>query len=356
MDANLAYQLKQSAPSEARQGFDSSTSYFSSGSSGDPQRDDLVYKVEQQIEQVLHPGFKDVSYGMAQSLTDTLYSAAGEQPTPSRREALDYFDSNFMNREMKRVKGNITQYVRDAFDLEDPLEINKKRRNIYRKIDKHGLSEAVDAARPWKQTGLDELENRLYKGSSLGPEKVESTLTSTLSGYRDKLHPQLYDDLNSRIKQSSAAIAENVSDYMPTPVNRLKEIFASTDGMTKYSDARDTFERQIVYDALTAAEFDKNKAASYLGDSLRTLNRKIAELGLDEETENKSKIKEKERSNVISMEDAIKKKIDEIAQEENIPEGAVDEIERFQQLVREYNAKRDSERERKTGQQLSRSA
>lgn len=362
MEANPAYQMQQqpqALPREAREGFDSSTSYFSNPVN-DGKRDDLVYKVEQQIDETLQPGFRDVSYGMAQSLTDTIYSAAGQQQFPSRREALDYFDRNFLNREITRVKGNITQYVRDAFDLDDPLEINKKRRNIYRKIGKHGLGEAVDAARPWKQTSQDELEDRLYKGPSLGAEQVESTLTSTLAGYRDKLHPQLYDTLSDRIKESSAVIAQNVSNYMPTPANRLKEIFATTEGMTKYDSARTTFERHIVYDALAAAEFDKNKAAKYLGDSLRTLNRRIAELGLEEEL-TKQEEAGPEEGKVISMEDAIKKKMGELAEADELPadvaEGAVDEIERFQQLVREYNSKREAERERRQkAQQSPRSA
>ncbi|MBW2971532.1 hypothetical protein KY359_00720 [Candidatus Woesearchaeota archaeon] len=337
MEANTAYDI---AKETAREGLDSSTSYFSRPRRHETKddRQQLVYRIQREIDEQIQPPLKDISYGFAQGLTDMLYTTGEEQDCFSRRDALDYFDRSFMQRELKRVKGNITQYVRDALGAEDEREINNLRRNVYRQIDRYGLDRFIDAARPWKQAPLEDKLGTDY----MQPEKVETTLTSVLSGYKSIIQPTVYDDISTRIKEKSPLIAEKISPYMPTPANRLNEIMDTTKGVTNYSEARTIFERQVIYDALDAAGFDKKKAAEYLGDSLRTLNRRIAELGIEEQARKEEREKENPPDNVVRIDEFVQKKL-----EPDKPPEAVGEIERFHQLVREYNAKRGAERERK---------
>ncbi len=312
-------------------------------------KEELAYRVEEEIDTELSPPFRDVSHSLAQGLTQTLYSAGENHTYPTRRQALEqHFEKPFMERELRRVKGNITQYVRDAFDLDDPTEINKKRRNVYRQIEEHGLKDIVDASRPWKQS---ELEEKLYTGPKIEPGTVESTLTGTLAGYKDTIHPTIYQDLNDRIREKAPSIAERVSEYLPTPDKRLRHIFETTEGITIYDKAKNVFERQVVYDALDAAGWDKKKAAGYLGDSLRTLNRRIAELGIGKEDDQGNPAEEEARKdNMVQMEDFVRDRQEKTGQGQ-MPEGAVDEIERFQQLVRQYNEKREAERLRREGKE-----
>ncbi|MBU2561800.1 MAG: hypothetical protein KKD17_05880 [Nanoarchaeota archaeon] len=328
MQANLAYDISQDS---AREGFDSSTSYFSSN---DNKKEELAYLIGKEIDAEIQPPLRDISHGFTQGLTDLIYTSSKDEPFPTRRQALDYFDQSFMQRELKRVKGNITQYTRDALGAEDESEVNNLRRNVYRQIEKYSLGSLVDAARPWKQTPLEDTISLNY----LQPERVETTLTGVLSGYKSVIQPALYDDISARIKERSPAIAEKISPYLPTQTNRLNNLFSVTEGVTNYQEARATFERQLVYEALEAAGFDKSRAARYLGDSLRTLNRRIAELGVEEQ----AKTEERKQDNVVRIDEFVQRKL-----EPDKPAAAVSEIERFQQLVREYNAKREAEREKR---------
>jgi len=299
-------------------------------------RSQLASMIEQEVAQEISPPLSDISHGFAQGLTDMLYSEGANQPHHSRRESLDYFDKSFMERELKRVYGNIAQYTRDALGATDDREVNNLRRNVYRQIEQHGLGGFVDEARPWKPKGL---EDRFDQDNYLAPQKIETALTSTLSGYKELIQPKLYDDLTARIRDKAPVLAEKISDYAPTPLNRLKDIFSTTEGMRKYDEAKSVFERQVIYDALSASGFDKKRAAEYLGDSLRTLNRRIEELGIQQE---QSKASEQKEAKVIVIEEVINKN-----EQQNPPQAAVSEIERFQQLVREYNSKRAVEREKK---------
>ncbi|MBN1544329.1 hypothetical protein JW898_02600 [Candidatus Woesearchaeota archaeon] len=336
MEANTAYRISQYP---AREGSDSSTSYFCRADSDhERKKKELTYMIRKEIDAEIHPHLREISHRFAQGITDLLYTSGREEPFPTRRQTLDYFDRSFMQRELRRVKGNITQYARDALGAVDEGEVNNLRRNVYRQIEKYGLGGLVDAARPWKQTPLEDTINLNY----VKPDKVETTLTGVLSGYKNVINPGLYDDISARIKEKAPVIAERISPYAPTPENRLKDIMGTTEGVRSYTGARQTFERQVVYDALSAAGFDKSKAAKYLGDSLRTLNRRIAELGMEEQARKGEQTNEMPRDNVVRIDEFVQKKL-----EPDMPPRAVGEIERFQQLVREYNARRESAREKK---------
>ncbi|MFH1064185.1 MAG: helix-turn-helix domain-containing protein [Candidatus Woesearchaeota archaeon] len=315
----------------------SSGDFSSRYSAGNRNREELAYRIEKEISSELQPPLQDMMYGMARSLTDTIYSASAEQQFPTRKESMDYFDKQFMGREIRRVKGNLTQYVRDAFGTEDDREVNNLRRNVYRKVERYGLGDIVDEARPWKNTLLDD---KIANATYLKPDSVENSLASALSSYKEIIQPSLYDSMSSMIKEKAPVIAERLAGYMPTPANRLNQMLQSTEGITNYKEASHVFEKQLVYGALEAAGFDKNKAAGYLGDSLRTLNRRIEELGIDAKPQ-KGQARE---AKVVSIEDSVKSKDSDKA---SAPENAVNEMERFQQLVIQYNSKRESERKRK---------
>lgn len=302
-------------------------------------RNDLAYRVENDIESTIQPPLKDISYGFAQKLTDMMYSKSEEETFPTRKDALNYFDRRFMERELTRVKGNITQYVRDAHGAADDRQINNLRRNVYRQIEKHGLHDLVNAARPWKQAQhSDDLDSKTY----IAAEKIESTLSNALTGYRDIIQPNVYDNISTSIKEKSGMLAEKISEYAPTPANRLKEVMQSTAGITSYKEAKAVFEKQVVYDALEAAKWDKKKAARYLGDSLRTLNRKITELGIEQKVEEKGQDRD---SSVVRIEDHIKQRESKAC--EDRPANTVSDVERLKQLIAQYNEKREAERMRK---------
>jgi hypothetical protein len=122
-------------------------------------------------------------------------------------------------------------------------------------------------------------------------------------------------------------------------MNRLKEIFSATEGIRDYAEARTTFEKQLIYDALDAASGDKEKAARYLGDSLRTLNRRMAELGIETTPR-------EEEQRATQQEAVLEEKVKSNEQQQP-PAHAVDAIERFRQLQKEYDAKREAARENK---------
>ena len=324
MQENTAYQLEQEE--KKKEDVDLSSSYS--------EREEMAYRIAQDIDREISPPFSDISSRFAEGLTDTIYNISNSAQYPTRKESIGYFDRQFLGREIKRVKGNITQYVRDAFSTDDESEINNKRRNIYRQIERFDLAGDVDNARPWKQTAL---EDKIASSNYVPAKEVETTLTSTLSSYKEMLDTDLYDDISSRIKEKAPLIAEKISPYMPTPANRLKNIMDATEGTTNYNTAKGIFEKQIVYDALEAAGFDKKKAAEYLGDSVRTLNRRISELGVDD------KRPAQDGADIIRIEDAIK---DKMPKPERHQDG-LSKIERFQQMVQQYNDKRETARKKK---------
>jgi|GEM_PF-4495975 len=288
-------------------------------------QEDISSRMKGEIDAELQIPLKEVSQRLARELSDTAYQSCADSEFPTRKQAIWYFEENFMKRELRRVKGNITQYVRDAFGADDEKELNNLRRNVYRKIERYGLGELIDNARPWRQTPLEE---RVADIHTISPERVASSMIAALSEYKGTLHPDIYENLASKINEKSYLISRKISDYLPTPARKLDRLITQTEGIRSYKEAKSVFEREVVYGALEAADFDKKKAAKYLGDSLRTLNRKIEELGIG--------TKKKEDPKTAAKPDI---KTDEKVQ--------LSETERFNELVKEYNARREEERKRK---------
>ncbi|MFC1741625.1 helix-turn-helix domain-containing protein [Nanoarchaeota archaeon] len=332
MQANNAYKL------EGGRAKDQSSPY----SRAAQERNNLTYRIQNEIEQEIPVPFKEVSQGLAKNLTDTAYQLSAEQGHYNRKNSLDFFDKQFLERESEKVDGSMRDFVRNAYGVEDDKTVDNISRNWFRKKERFDLADKIDSMRiinkdPWAEPVL---EDKVYSAPQPVVEKVESALYSTLSNYKDAIHPKMYDDLSSKIKEKAPLLAEKLSEYMPTPANRLRGLMESTTGISRYNEAREMFERQVVYDALEAAKWDKEKASQYLGDSLRTLNRRISELGIERDVKDGA-----EDGKVVRIEDFVRKKEKDTGGK---PDGAVDEIERFRQLVQEYNAKRDVDRVRKT--------
>ncbi|MBI5880832.1 hypothetical protein HZB90_01750 [archaeon] len=174
---------------------------------------ELAYKIENDIEQELAPPLRDITSGLARDLTDTLYTVSAGQDYPNRHSALEYFEREFMTREIRRVRGNLTQYARDSLGANNDDEANNLRRNVYRQIEKHGLNNVVDEARPWKPKELEDRFGADY--AQIKAATIESTLASTLSGYKSIIHPELYEGIAERIhelKGSSSMTLLNQQD------------------------------------------------------------------------------------------------------------------------------------------------
>jgi len=306
---------------ETSSGIEGFTSSYFNKPTGD--RESLRYQIGLEVDKELAPPFSEISTGFAEGLTDLVYDQCAQESFPSRGEAIEYFNRNFMEREITRVKGNISQYVRDAFGASDDKQTNNLRRNVYRKIGKYGLHDMVDGARPWKPVEKQESITSKYM---MQEDVVQNTLTSVLDDYSEKLHPIHKGYLTEKIQEKSGTIAAALADYMPNQENRMSQIFEQTEGITDYKQALQVFEGAVVYEAMEAAGFDKQKAAEYLGDSLRTLNRRIADLGIDEDIE--------AGMNVVSMEEFVRR-------EQDIPVDEVVDAEterlRVQEMIRERN-------------------
>ena len=68
------------------------------------ERDNLAYKIQSEIEQQIEMPFAEVSQGLAKTLTDTAYALSAEQGHYNRKNALDVFDKQFLEREVEKVE------------------------------------------------------------------------------------------------------------------------------------------------------------------------------------------------------------------------------------------------------------
>jgi hypothetical protein len=336
MQENSTYRTEQSKD------IGLTSSYLNSPEFGRPTKelmDDLTYKVGQEIDTELSPAFSDVTRGLAYGLANRLNEYSAEQAYPGRQEVLDIFDRTRMPQEIIGKKGNIAMIARDAFDGYGKDVRNKP----IRIIDRIDAWDIVKGARPEDETPLVVPEPRSYL-----TETVQSTLTETLSGYKDKLSADEYDGLSTKIMDRSEEIARRTEDYLPTPQSRIKEVIKSTDGIRNYEDAKSRVESQIIYDAFKAAGWDMNKAVKYLKDDKRTLQSRIEKLGMEVTL----KRAEKEEKEMEQRMQAGMKRGGEKQDAEDKEPAEVCELERFRQLRQEqlqklYDQKGEMERKRK---------
>jgi DNA-binding NtrC family response regulator len=296
MQENLAYKLNND-----QEGFTSS--YFFE----DKTRQDLAYRIGKDVDDAIQIPVRDITDRFKQKLTEFVYEKNLEEDFPTRRQALDYFEREFFKRSIDRTKGNLAQLARES---------GRSRERLYPVLKKHDLMDFVDHKRPIRQRKLEE---RMDRAEYIHAENIESTLSDALSGYKNVIHPSLYDNIKESIKEKSPMLAQRISSYMPTQDRRLNDLMQTTEGINNYKEAKSLFEKQIVYEAFKAADGDVKKTARYLGDSEKTVRRKIKEFRIEE------KAKE---------------------EKEEIPVAKSD-VERLKQLVEEYESRREAARKEK---------
>ncbi len=253
-------------------------------------KDRLYHAAEKEVAKIAPPLY-EVQQKIARDISDAVYSSSLDYG--SRSEIMGSFEQAYLRQKVVDVKGNLTEVVRQAYGADDPAKVNNLRRNVYRKLDL-GF---VDSQRPWKP----EPKQQLGYSSPVSADTIESAVMSSLDNYREVLHPSVYKSVSEKISQCSTDIADTLGHYVPTKENLVKGWVASTKDMT-LPDAMKRVESEIIYSALEAADFNKERAAKYLGDSLRTLNRRIKGLGLKKEIEKK---KDPEPVNLQSSKDDI---------------------------------------------------
>jgi hypothetical protein len=308
MQKDITYNIVQSRP------------VLNSYASQEYRKQELTQRISSEIDSELNSPIKDLTYKLSEGLANTAYNIGKESGNYTRKQALEYFDKKFLEREIPRAHGIITELTRNVTDAYDKREVNSFRRNLYRKIDKYGLEGAIDSVRP---INIDPMKapaknDNVYSAPKTIVDKLEYTMSSTLSGYKGIIHPNIYENMSSQIKEKASVLASKILPYIPTHENRLNQIIEQTEG-SKFKEAKLMFEKQFIYDALCAADFDKTKAADYAGDSVQTFNRRLSKLGLDASKE------KKEHDNAKAK-----------------PEVPTQEIDRFKQLVMEYNSRREA--------------
>ena len=236
---------------------------------------DAAEKLQPYVE-LLEPTNSDLADDFSRSLSEKVYEAAQEKPL-DYNSAMDYFNSSFLKKGLTEAKGIVTEYARTAYDLED---VSNARCNVHKQIKKYGLQDFVDSKRPWiqKELSLEGKLNRQY----LKAEDVAGTLKSVLYDHASKIHPNEYSRLDDNINELAPMLANDLNNsVVTTRYDKLEEIFKGIEE-TNIHKAKAQFERQFISNTLTEAGGDKKKAAQYLGVSLRTVNRKIRQLGIDE--------------------------------------------------------------------------
>ncbi|HII71645.1 TPA: hypothetical protein HA265_02720 [Candidatus Woesearchaeota archaeon] len=258
-------------------------SYISSKAHASGSEDSLLYGITRKaIEGCFTSPFSDVTDRLVE---DTYRSVSSITPDyGGRKEMLDTYRKERLNYEVIAAKGNLTEVTRRLHGVTDPDKVNNLRRNVYRNVD----LDMVNYARPWKQQQslADSYKN------PLSSETIESTLRSSLSSYRENLHPNVYNDLSEQISRYSPQLAEDLGRYVQTNQNLVRDWVDQTKGMT-LQDSMQYVERNVIMLAFENAGFDKAKAAKYLKDSRETLNRRIRELGLKEELESAERKKQR---------------------------------------------------------------
>ncbi|MBW2964253.1 hypothetical protein KY363_02230 [Candidatus Woesearchaeota archaeon] len=318
MDAGQTYQ-------EQHKDIEGITSSYFDRKQPDEGRYGLTQVLAKEIQAEIQPPLQSITYSLADGLSDAVNKYSAEQAYPSFWEATRHFDTAFYTRELvKKRRGNIAMFTRDCLDPE-----KDNRRQAYRKIGELGLWDMVKGYRP-EDPAPKPLTTTAK--SYISPERISTSLTSSLSTYKDTLHPKLYNDISSRIAERSETIAERISQYIPTPATRLGRIMEKTEGLTRYNEARSVFEKNIIYDAFKAAGWDRKKAEKYLQLDSRTLKSKMETLGLDEESMKKGI----EQANVILTDP-----------QQTEPARPPSEVDRLRQLQEEYAKRWEAERQRK---------
>ncbi len=262
-------------------------------------RDDPLYSVlERQIGEIINPPYKAVR-SMAEGLYKTLEMQVGGS-YGSRVDLMHDFKKSYTMNGLERYLGEIGTFARSV-SSGNP---ESARRRLNRYIDDYGLKPFLDGVRDRRRDPLglrkyDQVSGDLSGSVSSSPaysgsDNLSSRLVLEPSLVADTLKQSLYETpglsseeylaVSSRIERTAPSLAERVSRYVRGPEDFVLGLVEETEGMT-IDEALSHAEKRIILSAVENAGFDMNLAAEYLGDSRRTLDRRIKVLRIREDIE-----------------------------------------------------------------------
>ncbi len=254
---------------------------YSEFSKGFNSQKSLLYSALETEVQKLDIPLGEVTKSITSTATNSLY-----QPEYlGRKEFMNSYKEGRLKHEISLAKGNLTEVTRNIYDVQDPTRVNVLRKNVNENVSKFGLWQYVDEKRPWKDNIA--LEDNV-SGTLVPERQVASALSSGLAEYQNLLHPKVYGEVQQKIDQYAPDIAKSVADLVPTRESTIDYLVKQTKDMT-WDESIAHVEKLAVEEAMTNAHQDKKKAAEYLGNSVKTLNRKLAKFDLGETRSTQSK-------------------------------------------------------------------
>ncbi len=284
--------------------------------------DRLYDIVAREVNDKIQPPFSDITKGLADGLSKKILDLSSENMYGTREEMMDGFRQSYLMDSLERNYGNITQVARES---KGDKSLDSQRKFVNRAIDEYGLrGDYLDGLRPQKDSPKIESSYNL----SLEPKIVQSALEESFAPYSNKLSPELYSSVKENIIATSYDLARTLENYIVTKESTIQDLVEQTRGMS-LEQAEDKVERDVIMTAMVNADFNKEKACQYLGDSRRALDRRIKELDLKEELA-KAKKGETKDSEQPTSEDQRSKKADS-------------DTDRIKQLQEELESKLDQD-------------
>ncbi|MBT7903698.1 hypothetical protein HN587_07580 [Candidatus Woesearchaeota archaeon] len=224
--------------------------------------------IETAVNKVIPFPFQEPKAVLAKGLEDVAYESAKGKPY-TLDTARQRFENYFFKDQLRDNYGNISQVARQT---------GVNRRTIHRKVKEHGLEGFVDAYRPQKD---DELNLESQTKSLFDEQKVASALKQTLGDYKGSLHPNVYSPIEQNVSGLAKQLTTelNGQNYGITRDEKISSIYSGIQ-TADFKEAKNQFEKEFIYGTLAETGFDKQKTAEYLDIDLRSLNRKISDLGI----------------------------------------------------------------------------
>jgi len=160
-------------------------------------------------------------------------------PNLNFNQAKNHFKGEFIKRELRLNKGNISQ-------LAKLLNIN--RRSVHRVI---------------KDLHIDKSKDPLLSKEEYHQDIIGQSIRSTLEQYKEIIHPQQME----KMYQEVSTLSRNIAKFIP-----FEEL--------SWKDAEREFERQFLQQALRENESNISKTAQKIDIRVETLYRKIKKLGI----------------------------------------------------------------------------
>jgi DNA-binding NtrC family response regulator len=204
--------------------------------------DALKEKVSPLLEETMEKNWGITIPKLGSDITDDLKNPQLNiyiPPDLNFDQAKKHFKGEFVKRELRLNKGNISQ-------LAKLLGVN--RRSIHRVI---------------KDLSIDKKKETLLSKEDYQQDVIDKTLRSTLDQYKAIIHPQQME----KMYQEVSTLSRNIAKFIP-----FEEL--------SWKEAEREFERQFLQQALREQDNNISKTAQKIDIRIETLYRKIKKLGL----------------------------------------------------------------------------